>query len=198
MKIQIWKSPMTVWQDTVRKNPESASAHINYATVLLLEGDQTGAEKELLIALEQKEVGILNESIAFDSLGLIAFSQERYEDAQALFLKAVEKDPDNEIALNNLGAFYVRMSNVGNKNVNEKKEFLRAAIEYYKKALRRAPNYVTPQQNIAACYFQLREYEEAKKYLHMIIDSDPRGELGIKAAKFITLINKSDRNTRRQ
>lgn len=73
---------------------------------------------------------------------------DQYNEAIALFNKAIDLDPKHALTYNNIGAV---MHEYGNSD---------EAISYLKKALTLKPNYLTAQHNLALAELQMGDYKE--------------------------------------
>lgn len=85
----------------------------------------------------------------------------RFEEAKALYEKALEIDPGYLDALNNLGVLYMR----------EKK--YEEAREVFEKAIRLKPVYVDPFYNLACTYAIMGQRKEGLAYLKRAVSLDP-------------------------
>jgi tetratricopeptide (TPR) repeat protein len=95
-------------------------------------------------------------------MGMAYFQSKQYDKAEPLFRKAMEINPNDVNAVNNLGAIYL--------NQNKYPQ----AIEVFKKAIAMNPNYVNAYSNLGHCYFQLKQYQATIDILNKSLSLDPK------------------------
>ncbi|MDV2495731.1 MAG: tetratricopeptide repeat protein [bacterium] len=93
-----WKDEMTLWSATVVASPESARAHLNLASALILRGQWEAGRSEIerSLALEPDKAGALH------NLGLIEAHEGRWAEAEAAYRRSLELQPDSPATLYNL------------------------------------------------------------------------------------------------
>lgn len=123
----------------------------------LAKHDSAGATRSL-----QEAVRIAPKySAAWNALGVIAYQQAQYEEAEQNFRKAVEAEPgafDPEV---NLGGVLL--------NLNRPKE----ALPYNQKAAQARPKDALPNAQLGMNYFALGRANDAEEYLKMAANIDP-------------------------
>jgi type IV pilus assembly protein PilF len=129
------------------------------------------------------KTGNLNDPLIYISLGdyLQKNGQEDY--AVSLYEKALEIDPSNLAALNNLGYYY-----------REKNPLL--AEDYFRKALRVDPSYNAARNNLALLYHYLGNYRSSVEQFSILVETDPDNiqynyDLAINLAKKFYHVTKS-------
>ncbi len=192
-RLKVWKNDIVLWEDTVRKNPNSITAHTNYGRALLEGKEQEKAKIELLAALGQKKIMPGQASTILYLLGTAEMTDKNYEKAEAHFKDAVKNNPRNAVAYNNLGILYLRMSESpdargrGNKFVDD-------AIKNLKEALSIAPNLLQAKFNLGLCYLKQRDFDNAETSFYSVIESDPFGNLSKDAQQLFFLIELEKQN----
>jgi Tfp pilus assembly protein PilF len=91
---------------------------------------------------------------------LIAQRQGDLREARELYLKVLERDPENVKALNNLGVVHM-----GRKERDK-------AIAAFSRAVVLRKDYVDPYYNLACLYAQMNEIDESLWYLKVAMEID--------------------------
>jgi protein O-mannosyl-transferase len=185
-RLYVWRDEAALWEDTVRKNPISATAHANYGRVLIERKDLDRGKIELHTALNQK-VSPEQVSNIYDLLGAAEMKENNYLKAEEYLGNSLSSNSRNASAYNNLGLLYLRMSETG-LSENLKKEFLDKALTSLDKALTISPNFLPPRLNLGICYFKRGELAKAEDYLYSVIESDPYSDLSPKAFQLLIAI----------
>lgn len=114
---------------------------------------------EAALALE-RAIQLNDKSVdALSALGLVYDELKRHEDSDSAYEKALRLDPSNNLVLNNYGY-----------SLSERGIHLDRALEMAKEAIRQQPENHSYLDTYGWVYFQLREYEEAEKYIKKAID----------------------------
>jgi protein O-mannosyl-transferase len=90
--------------------------------------------------------------MAHNNLGTVLLSQERYDDAEIHFLRAIEIKPDFEIPYVNMGKVTYTKGNI------------EEAIEYYEKAIAIRPDYYAAHLSLGNLYLRTADYQKSWKY----------------------------------
>ncbi|MBF0345897.1 MAG: tetratricopeptide repeat protein [Nitrospirae bacterium] len=183
-RLKVWKNDLTLWQDTVRKNPDSVVAHTNYAIALLQEKNIKAAEDELTIALKNPVKSLEQTSIILNTIATIHMKRDNYVTAEELLNASIMADQANLSAHNNLGYLYMRMSEVKKE---DKQALLTKAISIFEKALNLSPGLTHTRLNLGLCYLELNKLDKAEAAFSAVIEFDPGGELSKKAIYFLVL-----------
>ena len=80
-RINVWKSDLTLWSDTVKKSPESSTAHFNLGWTYQREHDNEKAEESYLESIRLGPTAV----DAHYNLGQIYMQERRYLDASKEF-----------------------------------------------------------------------------------------------------------------
>jgi len=154
---EVWRDGVRLWQDVVKKSPESARSYKNLGFAYLEGGryDDAIASCRKAIELDPADAKVYN------NIGLAYGKQGRYDDAIASCRKAIELDPTYAKAYNNLGIAY------GEKGHAEKE------IEYYQKAIELDPAYPQAYGNLGSAYLERGEYDRAIAAYQKAIQLDP-------------------------
>jgi len=187
-RLKVWKNNMTLWADTVEKNPDSVSAHTNYGAALLNKDRFDDARKELLAALRLKRMSFEQVSVIFNLLGVVEVRNKDFTKAEEYFKNALKANPKNITAYNNTGYLYMQMSENANTDKAREKKFIEKAIQNFKHASRLSPNFIQPKYNLGLCYLKKGDLETSKKYFNSVIELDPRSDLAREAMQFLIVI----------
>ncbi len=129
---KVWASPLTLWEDTVKKSPISEIAYFNL-------GNAYGRTHEYEKAIDAYKNAIKNKPKSMGSflnLGNIYIYQEKYNLAQNAYEGALRIDPGSASHYNNIGGAFEKEGNI------------LKAIEYYLYALRLDSNHKNSKENL--------------------------------------------------
>src|SRR4030066_323337 len=94
-------------------------------------------------------------------LGVSYLNEDKVQMAYVEFQKAIELDPNNKDVLNALGLIYLRFDD------------LPKAIDAYKGAIKRSPDYYPSYYGLALCYNAKGQYGDAASAFTRAIELDP-------------------------
>ncbi len=111
----VWKTQITLWEDTVNKSPNKVRPHYNLGYCYAKEGQEIKAWKQYLICkgLHIKAPRIRDSlelecySAACNNLGMIYFNAGLYNVAVPILKEAIKINPNSAKAHSNLGDAYV-------------------------------------------------------------------------------------------
>lgn len=141
----VWRNDETLWTDTVKKSPESASVHNEMGIMLAERGVVDAAIMEYRTALR------LNPSLWFahNNLGTLLEQQGRLDEAIAHYLAAISARPSFAKAYNNLGTAYAKAGR------------LKEAVNSYRAALRLKPEAFEAYLNLGNAYSDMGLLDDA-------------------------------------
>ena len=154
----------------IKENYEAAEATFNAGMILdpknvdiqLSLGDLFMAQNDLDRAIKTYcdaiSVDPLN-FLTYAKTGLALWEKDYLEESVVAFHKAIELNPDFEIAQNNLGVVYL-------DGYGDPKE----SIQYFKKAIELNPNYTLAYFNLARAYQSIGDKANAAEYYQMTMD----------------------------
>ena len=152
-----YASEMSLWIDTVEKQPQSARAHTTLASLLAKQGRYEEALRH-----QKEEVRLLPESASsLNGLGSLLILMGRYEESIPVLEKALGLDPDHHLATYNLGMAYYSL---------EQQE---KAIAYLQKALRIRPLDLQTRFSLASALDKAGQYERAAAQLEIMLKRKP-------------------------
>ncbi len=155
-RIPVWKDENALWEDAVRKVPNSPKAHFNYAHILAYQGrdDEAEIQYELGLNLNPKPF----ERYALASLYMKDGHLDKAKEEYQRFLLQYPNSPE---ARNNLAIIYF---NEG---------MLNEAIEQYKIAFQYDPNWARGYNNLAVIYTKSGDTNNAIKYFNEALRLNP-------------------------
>ncbi|MBW2708654.1 MAG: tetratricopeptide repeat protein [Deltaproteobacteria bacterium] len=158
LRNNIWRDPLSLWEDSARKNPENHRAHNNFGVELNGQGHLNRAIREYSRALKIKP----DFADANNNLGNAFIRQGRFEDAIRHLSEALRKKPNFTGAHNNMG---VALASSGDLN---------GAIRHFQIALRRKPRYAEAHNSLGNALAQADRVEKAMEEWTRAVALDPR------------------------
>ncbi len=104
--------------------------------------------------------------------GVKAFKNKSYEDAATYFQKAIELDPNLDIAYEYLATAYMQQF-VPNLFTDRNLKTANMAIKTFEQVLEHNPDNVNAIQSIASLYNAMNEYDQAKVWYRKRIELEP-------------------------
>ncbi len=154
---KVYRSWMTLWQDTLAKNPSSFLAHNNLATTFIDNGQLDLAIKSLGNAVRLKP----DFHEAQNNLGRALAARGRLEEAEVHAAEAVRLKPDSPEAVYNLA------------NVLAGRGKLAEAVAQYQASLQLRPSQAMAHNNLANALAQLGRHDEAVQQYREAIRLSP-------------------------
>ena len=155
-RIPVWKDENTLWEDAVRKVPESPKARFSYAHILEYQG-------KLDEAVKQYEHGLSLSPEAFERYSLARLYEKNGQSAKAReeYQRFLSQSPGFLDARNSLALIYF---NEG---------MLDQAIEQYKIALRYDPAWARGYNNLAVIYAKSGNKDKVIENINKAVSLDP-------------------------
>lgn len=146
---RVYEGHLTLWTDTVAKNPTSGLGHTNLGKLYVDSGDYARAIEHLRAALA------LDDTLweAHANLGVALLNTGDVDGARAEFERVIELEPDQPAGYNNLG---VTLARRGDRE---------GAIEQFRKALAVDPRNAEVRAALAMTLAQLGREEDALRQL---------------------------------
>lgn len=154
---QDYRSALTIWQDTVKKDSNSARAHFSLGIALF----QTGKVQEAIGHYEQALRIQPDYVVAHYNLGVALVQQGRLQEATGHYEEALRLRPDYPEAHNNLGIALVRQDR------------LEEATGQYEQALRLRPDNAEAHNNLGIALFRLGKVPEAMGHWERALEINP-------------------------
>jgi protein O-mannosyl-transferase len=142
---QVYESQITLWRDTLQKNPDAWLAHYNLANIYSEQQKWEPAAEHYRHALRINE----DDAWAHHNLGLVLERLGNFAAAADAFQRAYELDATLAQAQYNLGNLRVRQNR------------LDEAVDHYRRALEIDPALASAENNLAALLERQGEVEQA-------------------------------------
>jgi protein O-mannosyl-transferase len=153
----VYRSALSIWSDTVAKQPSNPRAHFSLALILDQAGDKTGAESHFRSALR---LDARNPEVHL-ALGDLLLVQRRTPEALAAFDTAIALAPASALA------------HFGAANALAQSGDLAAAISHYTRALELRPDYAPAHTNLATALLLAHRPEAALPHYEAVLRTDP-------------------------
>lgn len=156
----VWKNPVTLWTDVLRKSPRKVRPYDNLAAAYMGVGNYRAAKQMLYhaIRLDPRSYKTLN------NLGLIFLEEGNVLEARDYFEKALGVNPEYAETWSNLGVLYLRTGQ------------LQQAQEVFLKVQSLNPALLEARRNLALVYQQQGEHLRAIEIYQNILKYDPHEE----------------------
>lgn len=191
----VWKNPLTLWSDSVKKDPKRERAHYWLATYYMEKKDIENAMKSYNTSIECNP----GFPLAYNGRGNVKKENNDLKGAVEDYTRAIKLDPNYITAYYNRGiayaslnkfdkaiADYDRSIKLGNKssaiyynrgNAKRKNKDYKGAIEDYTISLRMEPKFPLCVFNRGLTKAQMGNHQEAIKDIDQAIKLDPRNHL---------------------
>ena len=187
----VYKNELSLWKDTVKKNPNAWIAHNNIGAILFAEGKNEEAISHYKMTIKLKPT----HSKAYNNLGVALGAKGKTEEEIFHYKMAIKFKPDYAEAHYNLGValgaegkteeeiFHYKMAiklkpdfvlahyNLGVALGAEGK--IEEAISHYKMAIKINPDYANAHFNLGFALFSIKKNEEAISHFKMAIKIKP-------------------------
>jgi len=156
-RIPVWHDGISLWEDSVKRNPTNDRSHYNLGLMYQDQGDLEAALREFSTVAQMNPAS----SEAHNSLGVVYASLNQLEKALFHYRRAIELNPNYARAHFNLGNTYLKLGR------------LDEAMLAYKEAIRLNPDYADAYANLGFAYQINGELAEAVRMLHQALRFDP-------------------------
>lgn len=146
---------ISTYQTGLILNPKNYDLHLALGDVYMACGDLDNAIRTYCEAIKVDE----NKYSAYSKVALALWEKGLVEESVISYHKAIELNPDFDIAQNNLGVVYLD----GFKDAQK-------SVEYFKRAIEINPSYTLAYFNLARAYEELHEENDAADYYQMALD----------------------------
>jgi len=111
---------------------------------------------------EDESLSPAGRSRAYNTLGILLKSQQRYEEAEQAYRQAIELDPNYALAYKNLG------------NLLKDQQRYEEAEQAFRQAIELDPNYTRAYNNLGNLLKDQQRYKEAEQAYRQAIELDPK------------------------
>ncbi len=191
----VWKNPLTLWSDSVKKDPKRERAWYWLATYYMSEKDNENALKSYDTSIKCNP----GFPLAYNGRGNLKKESGDLKGAVADYNMAIKLDPKYVTAYYNRGIAYAAMNNLdesirdydrsiqlGNRasavfynrgNAKRRNKNYASAIEDYNKAIKISPDYPLTYFNKGLTEAAMQDHEAAIKDIDKAIRLDPKNHL---------------------
>ena len=153
----VWENEFTLWQDCLKKSPNKARIHSNYAMALILKGKVDEAIVHFRKAVELKP----NVPVVHTNLGQAYMQKGMIDDAIVQMKEAIKANPYFVESYQNLA------------QAMEKSGRPEEALKYYSDALKIEPRNVEILNGMGKTLAGQKRYDEAMSYFTSSLKYDP-------------------------
>jgi putative PEP-CTERM system TPR-repeat lipoprotein len=168
-----FKLALETAQEIQSSNQDKSVGANLVALVYSVDGKDDKAKKQLIDTLKKFPLDLLTSH----NLARIYMQEKAYDDARALYLKVIEKQPNNSLLLQQMALISAREGNPGEM------------LEWLRKAVDRNPKQTRPRLALASQYLQQRNPADAIKTLNDVDEEDkdrPEFLILMSRAKIVT------------
>lgn len=160
---------VNLYEEILRKNPNSTDATTHYAQVLANSGEMQRAEEMLLTVLHHNPY----HTEALHCLANVLGQKGKHEEALRYLQQAIglQKDLDDKVLLGNM---YFQEAN----HYKDLKQYT-LALESYKKTIHLNPKNSKAHVNLGAIYHLQGDFKQAKQYYHEVLKLEPRNSVAL-------------------
>jgi protein O-mannosyl-transferase len=147
----------TLWNYTLRYNPEAWVAHNGLGNALMRSGKLSAAKEQYDLSIK-----IYPEyAVAHNNLGLVLMQTGEVSEAMRQYRQALKLDPNYFLSYNNLGNALLQTGRASE------------AMEQYERALKINPDYVDAHYNLGNTLIQTGHESEAMQQYQQALEIDP-------------------------
>ena len=156
-----WKDDISLWTDSVWKNPLAPRAHNNLGFSLFAIENLSMAEKEFLVALSLNP----NYGDVMNNLGAVRMKFGRYTEALDILQKALRLSPENPSIIYNISLCYEELGQYDK------------AREGYERGIALSPCYTKAHAHLGKIYDMRGRREDALREYAIARRCDPEVEI---------------------
>jgi tetratricopeptide (TPR) repeat protein len=172
----VWKDGVTLWTDAANKAPGSVRAHVNLGIAYSQAGQLDKSETYLLEAIKIDP----NDGFTYFNLGTTLEKQKRYQEAIAIYKKAIGLPKVNPALLDyNLSLVYQKLNDYSN------------SLKHVTQAIARNPLHYGSYVVLGRAYFKTGNYPKAKQTYEEALKLFPdKGDLYVSLAAVYEHMNR--------
>ena len=165
--IPVFTNQITLWEDTLSKNPDSVAAMQNLGLAYIASNRNEDALEVLQTASEYE----FDQYQTYNSLGLVLGSMGRLEEAEQALEKSIELNPKNPRPRINLGNL-TRARFFQSTDESERQVLRAKAMEHYQAAWESRPNNLAAFA-LATMAYEVHELEQAIRWFQAAVEQEP-------------------------
>ena len=159
----IWRDPISLWQDAIAKAPEKARPHNNLGTLLLEQGRYMEAASHFQQAVEIDPAY----AHAHNNLGTAFGMMGRLEEAATEYQRVLELNPNIMTASINLGIVYLKQ-----EQLDKAEGQLEKAASQLESVVQRDPRSARARAILGTVYAQQGKLEAAREQFEKVLEID--------------------------
>ena len=175
-----WKDNITLYTHDVDLNPESAKTHYYLGNELIKKIAEEEKDSLKRIAILNQGIKEVKKAVAIFSpysdgwtqIGVGFYKLNNMDSAAVYFNKGLQFNPNNSVALSNLGAYYFN------------KQRYPEAIDIFKRTLDLNPRFIDAMVNLGSCYGASGQFNDAIIWFTKAYELDPNNA---KAIQFLAI-----------
>jgi tetratricopeptide (TPR) repeat protein len=136
-------------------DPENSEIYLSLGDVYMAEGDLDKAIRAYCDSIQVNS----EDYRAYSKAGIALWEKDYLEEAIVAYHRAIELNPDYDIANNNLGVIY--LDGIGTPQ---------EALSYFERAIEANPNYTLAYFNAGRAAEMIEDFNEAASYYQMALD----------------------------
>jgi len=160
-RCQVWKDSLTLWNDVLKKYPNSQSAYHHRGTAYLNMGEYERAINDFHQALRMNPGHPKTYSV-YHNLGATYHNKKEFDEAISYYSRSIQKKPDYHLAYHHRGLAYI-----------EKGEYDRAIADF-NKVIEINPRFAEAYYNRGNLYMQTDRFDQAVSDYTRAIELNPK------------------------
>jgi Tfp pilus assembly protein PilF len=157
VRCAVWKDGVSLWNDTLRKQPQAAPALINLCGAYIQTGNTADAENCLALAMRKYPDNDDN----YYNLGFLYAKNKEFDKAEKSFARTLALSPCRAAALNNMG------------NLRLLRGAVAEAERYYGKAVQCDGAYAASYVNLGKLALSRKDLSAAAQFYKKALSADP-------------------------
>jgi tetratricopeptide (TPR) repeat protein len=174
LRTHVYFNHLTLWADTLAKNPDSPMVHNNYAAALMQSGDLEAAKSQFRQAMRLR-----HDAADWIGMGQCLAIAGDYLSARDMYQKAVDATPvSSEPVFQRflagdefqLGTAY---QGLAGEFPDQAEQYFPKAEAAYHRAIQLFPEYEDPRTNLASILVDQKKYSEAIQQCQIVLAENP-------------------------
>ncbi len=162
--LPVFANEITLWEDTLDKNPECLIAMHN----LSMRYEEAGRNEEALALLQRALEHDFERHQMLNTLGVVQFALGNYDEAETAFRESIALEPLNPLSVHNLAKVMCRDAEPQDYSA-EAREMLQRAKELYQLSFKDRPLYMHAY-GVGITSFELADYGDAQQWFEKALD----------------------------